>query len=104
MRTNEKITVLNRDVDVNVRVDYFLVTKDQKLINWNNKVHLPAGWLHANVRIEQLEFTETFEGSDESKDFKVIKLYINDEFIGDLIDVKAKPDRILKFRVAVARE
>ena len=104
MRTNEKTTVLASNEDVNVKVDYYWVAEDDKLINWNDKVHMPVGWIHSNVRIELFEFTESFEGINEAKDFKALKLYINDEFIGELIGTDTKETKsgeILKCAVAV---
>lgn len=104
MRTNEKTTTLATNEDVNVRVDYFWVDRDGKLINWNEQVNLPIGWLHANVRIDLQEFTETFESSGESKDFKIMKLYINDTFIGELLGCNIKETEhgeILKCAIAV---
>jgi hypothetical protein len=104
MRTNEKATTLQEFEDINVRVDYFWVDKEGKLINWNDQVDLPVGWLHANVRMDLQEFTETFESSGEAKDFKIMKLYINDSFIGELLgaDIKeAEHGEVLKCAVAV---
>jgi hypothetical protein len=40
------------------------------------------------VRIDLLEFTETFENLDKTLDVHVFRLYVNDEFIGELFDVK----------------
>ena len=104
MRTNEKTTTLATNEDVNVRVDYFWVDKEGKLINWNDQVNQPIGWLHANVRIDLQEFSETFESSSEPKDFKVMKLYINDSFVGELLgaDIKeTEHGEILKCAAAV---
>lgn len=104
MRTNEKTTTLATNEDVNVRVDYFWVDKDGKLINWNDQIDLLIGWLHAKVRIDLLEFTETFESSDETKDFKILRLYVNDAFIGELLGADPKETEhgeILKCAVAV---
>jgi hypothetical protein len=86
MRTNEKTTTLQEYNDIHVKADYFCVT-DDKLVNWNDQVNLPAGWIHAKVKIDLLEFTETFEERDKAMDVKVQRLYINDDFIGELIGV-----------------
>lgn len=99
MRTNEKVTTLQEYDDINVRADYFWA-KDDKLINWNDETDLPIGWLHAKVRLDQLEFTETFETLDKTMDVKVHRLYINDEFIGELIGVGVVKD-VLKCAVLV---
>jgi hypothetical protein len=106
MRTNEKTTTLASREDVNVRVDYFWIDHEHegKLINWTDQVELPIGWLHANVRIDLLEFTEHFEGLDRTQDFKVPQLYINEEFIGELLGTKLKHvdgREVLKCAVAV---
>lgn len=86
-RTNEKRTTLHEWDDVNVKVNYFWAA-DDKMIRWDDQVTLPAGWLHAKVRIDLLEFTENLEGLGISHDFHISQLYINDEFIGELFDVK----------------
>lgn len=104
MRTNEKTTTLATNEDVNVRVDYFWVDKEGRLINWNEQTNLPIGWLHANVRMDLQEFTETFEASGEAKDFRIMKLYINDSFIGELLGADIKETDcgdVLKCAVAV---
>lgn len=99
MRTNEKTTTLQEFEDINVKVDYFWVT-DDKLVNWNDQVELPAGWLHAKVKIDLLEFTETFENTDKAMDVKIQRLYINEEFIGELISIGIV-EGIMKCAVAV---
>lgn len=86
MRTNEKVTPLQEFDDINVRVDYYWAT-DDKLVNWNDQVDLPIGWLHAKVKTDLLEFTEVFEELDKTMDLKVQRLYINEEFIGELIGI-----------------
>lgn len=86
MRTNEKITTMQEFEDINVRADYFWAT-DDKLVNWNEQVNLPIGWLHAKVRVDLLEFTETFEELSKSMDIAIQRLYINDEFIGELVGI-----------------
>lgn len=106
MRTNEKRTVINEYDDINVRVDYFWITKDNKRTNWNDQTELPVGWLHAKVRVDLLEFTETFENLGKTMDIAVCQLYINEEFIGELIaaDLKETDNGIiLKCAVAVGR-
>lgn len=87
MRTNEKRTPIHEWDDINVKVDYFWA-EDDKMTKCNDQVPLPIGWLHAKVRIDLLEFTENFESLGVTKDFKTSQLYINDEFIGELFDVK----------------
>ena len=103
MRTNEKTTPLQEFDDINIRVDYFWAT-DDKLVNWNDQVDLPIGWLHAKVKIDLLEFTEVFEELDKTFDAKVQRLYINEEFIGELIGidvVKGETGYIFKCAVCV---
>jgi hypothetical protein len=99
MRTNEKTTVLSEFSDINVKADYFWAT-DDKLVNWNDQVNLPVGWLHAKVRVDLLEFTETFEELDKSMDVAIQRLFINDEFIGELVGIAVVKD-ILKCAVLV---
>lgn len=104
MRTNEKTTTLAVNENINVRVNYFFVEDTGKLINWNDQINLPIGWLHANVRIELKEFIDTFGNSGESKDFKIMQLYINDSFIGELLNVNIKETEhgeILKCAVVI---
>jgi hypothetical protein len=86
MRTNEKATTLQEFKGFTVKVRYFWAT-DDKMIRYDEGAHLPVGWINSNVRIDLLEFTETFEELDKSMDVKVQRLYINDEFIGELFDV-----------------
>ena len=86
MITNEKTTTLQEFEDINVRADYFWAT-DDRLVNWNDQVNLPIGWLHAKVKIDLLEFTETYEELDKTMDLRVQRLYINEEFIGELIGI-----------------
>ena len=103
MRTNEKVTIIQEMTDVNVRVNYFWHT-DEKLINWNDNVDFPVGWLHANVVIDKLEFTEEFEGLGKTVNFEVYRLHINDTFIGELIeagDKEAESGTIFMFSVVV---
>lgn len=103
MRTNEKRITINEWPDVNIRADYFWAT-DDRLVNWNDQVNLPVGWLHAKARLDLLEFTETFENLDKSMDVAVFQLYINDEFIGELSNIEEKKTEhgtILKCAVVV---
>ena len=86
-RTNEKRTTLQEFEDATIKVNYFLVEHD-KLTPCNQLVPLPGGWIHCKARVDLLEFTEHFEALDTTKDFKTFQLYINDEFIGELIDVQ----------------
>lgn len=86
MRTNEKTTTLQEFNGFTVKVRYFWTT-DDKMIRYDEGARLPIGWINSNVRIDMLEFTETFEELDKSMDVKVQRLYINDEFIGELFDV-----------------
>ena len=102
-RTNEKRTTLHEWDDINVKVNYFWAA-DDKMIRWDDQVTLPAGWLHAKVRIDLLEFTENLEGLGISHDFHVSQLYINDEFIGELFSVKLEESKVstyLKCEVVV---
>jgi hypothetical protein len=86
MRTNEKITPIQEWEDVNVKARYF--TAGDKMIDVTADAQLPVGWLHSKVRIDLLEFTETFETTHTAMDVRVARLYVNDEFIGELFDVK----------------
>lgn len=95
-RTNEKCTTVHEWDDLNVKVNYFLAAED-KLINCDNQANLPVGWLHAKVRIDLLEFTENREDLGISEDFHVSQLYINDEFIGALFDVKMEDGETSKY-------
>jgi hypothetical protein len=87
MRTNEKVTTIHEWDDINVKVNYFWA-EDDKMVKCNDQVPLPVGWLHAKVRIDLLEFTENLEGLGISHDFHISQLYINDEFIGELFEIK----------------
>lgn len=103
MRTNEKRTTLHEYSDCHVKVNYFWCT-DDKVINWNDQVTLPKVWLHAKARLDLLEFTEEFEGLGTTKDFSVFELYLNDQFIGELIEagmVNQETIEYLKCEVAV---
>jgi hypothetical protein len=86
MRTNEKTTTLQEFKGFTVKARYFWAM-DDKMVRCDEEAHLPVGWINYNVRIDLLEFTETFEELDKSMDVKVQRLYINDEFIGELFDV-----------------
>lgn len=96
MRTNEKVTVLHELKDINVKVDYFW-SADNKLINWNEQVPLPVGWIRAKVKIDLLEFTEHFEGLDKTADFNVCRLFINETFIGELLEAELKQTEHTEF-------
>lgn len=85
MRTNERTTPLQEWDDVNVKIRYYV--GGDKMVDITADAQLPVGWLHSKVRIDLLEFTETFESTDKTLDVKVARLYINDEFIGELFDV-----------------
>jgi hypothetical protein len=85
MRTNEKVTTLHEWDDANVKARYYI--GGDKLVDVTDQTPLPVGWLHSKVRIDLLEFTETFESLDKTMDVKAARLYVNDEFIGDLFDV-----------------
>lgn len=98
-RTNEKRTTLQEHEDANVKVSYFWAGKD-KLIPWDKEVSLPNAWIHSKVRVDLLEFTEEFEGLGKTMDFKVLQLYINDEFIGELFDID-QTEKVLKCDVVV---
>lgn len=87
MRTNEKRTTIHEWDDINVKVNYFWA-EDDKMVKCNEQVPLPVGWLHAKVRIDLLEFTEDLDGLGISHDFHISQVYINDEFIGELFEVK----------------
>ena len=87
MRTNEKTTPIHEWDDVNVKARYFTAGGD-KMVEVTADAQLPVGWLHSRVRIDLLEFTETFETTHTAMDVRVVRLYINDEFIGELFDVK----------------
>lgn len=89
MRTNEKRTTLHEWDDMNVKVRYFWA-EDDKMTNCTDSVELPVGWLHAKVRLDLLEFTETFENLGLTKDFQASQLYINEEFIGEVFEVTIK--------------
>lgn len=89
MRTNEKRTTLQEWTDMNVKVRYFWA-EDDKMTNCTDSVELPVGWLHAKVRIDLMEFTETFESLELTKDFQTTQLYINDEFVGELFEAAFK--------------
>lgn len=93
MRTNEKRTTIHEWDDINVKVNYFWA-EDDKMVKCNDQVPLPIGWLHAKVRIDLLEFTENFEGLGISHDFHISQLYINDEFIGELFEVKMENSEV----------
>lgn len=86
MRTNEKTTPLYECEDANVKVRYYV--GGDKMVDVTADSHLPVGWLHSKVRLDLLEFTETFENTDKTLDVKVARLYINEEFIGELFDMK----------------
>lgn len=86
-RTNEKKTTVHEFDDVTVKVKYFWAGED-KLIPFDTEVTLPNAWIHAKARIDLLEFTENFEGLGMSKDFKVLQLYVNDEFVGELFSIQ----------------
>ena len=87
MRTNEKRTTIHEWDDINVKVNYFWA-EDDKMVKCNDQVPLPVGWLHAKVRIDLLEFTENLDGLGISHDFHISQVYINDEFIGELFEIK----------------
>ena len=87
-RTNEKRTTLHEYEDVSVKVNYFWASKEDGLVPLDNEVNLPGGWIHSKVRIDLLEFTEHFEELGRTMDFKTLQLYINDDFIGELVDVR----------------
>ena len=84
-RTNEKRTTLHEYSDCTIKVNYFW-SADDKVINWNDQVTLPKLWIHSKARIDLLEFTEEFEGLGKTMDFKVCELYINDQFIGEIME------------------
>ena len=86
MRTNEKTTPIIEWDDVNVMARYFAA--GDQMVDITGQVSLPVGWIHSKVRIDLLEFTETFENLDKTLDVHVFRLYVNDEFIGELFDVK----------------
>jgi hypothetical protein len=86
MRTNEKTTPIHEWDDVNVKARYF--TAGEKMVDVTADTQLPVGWIHSKVRMDLLEFTETFENTGTALDIRVVRLYINDEFIGELFDVK----------------
>ena len=86
MRTNEKTTPIHEWDDVSVKARYFI--GGAKMVDVTSQEPLPVGWIHAKVRIDLLEFTETFENLDKTLDVHVFRLYINDEFVGELFDVK----------------
>ena len=86
MRTNEKTTTLLEFEDINVKARYF--TAGDKMVDVTADAQLPVGWLHAKVKVDLLEFTETFETTHTAMDVRVARLYVNDEFIGELFDVK----------------
>ena len=88
MRTNEKVTPLYEWDDVNVKVRYYV--GGDKMVDVTADAHLPVGWLHSKVRIDRLEFTETFENTDATLDVKADRLSINDEFIGELFEITAE--------------
>lgn len=103
MRTNE--TVVNEYSDINVVVNYFHITKDGKR---NSKyTQLPCGWLHAKVRVSLLEHAEPIDDSEHTLNKVRCQFYVNDELIGELIEVSFKEindTRILKCAVAITRD
>lgn len=86
MRINEKTTPIHEWDDVNVKAKYF--TAGEKMVDVTADVSLPVGWIHSKVRMDLLEFTETFETTHTAMDVRIVRLYVNDEFIGELFDVK----------------
>lgn len=86
MRTNEKTTPIHEWDDVNVKARYFI--GGDKMVDVTDQEPPPVGWIHSKVRIDLLEFTETFETTHTAMNVNVFRLYVNDEFIGELFDVK----------------
>jgi hypothetical protein len=102
-RTNEKRTVVHEYNDLSVVVSYFWVDGEQ-LTDITSEVDLPEAWIHAKARVDLLEFTENFESLGNSMDFKTLQLYVNDEYVGELLEIKedtGKFGSILKCKVAV---
>ena len=103
-RTNEKRTTLQDFEDISVKVNYFWASKEDGLVPWDTEVTLPNGWLHAKARVDLLEFTECFEELGKTMDFKTLQLYVNDEFIGELVSAheeETKVGMLLKCSVVV---
>ena len=101
-RTNEKRTTLHEYEDCSISVDYFWASEEDGLILWNTEVNLPTGWIHSKVRVDLFEFTENFESLEKAMDFKTLQLYINDAFIGELVDIREEPtDKGLILRCSV---
>lgn len=97
-RTNEKQTTIQEFDDASVKVNYFSI-EDEDLTPCGQAGHLLGGWIHCKVRIDLLEFTEWTEALERLVDFKIFQLYVNDEFIGELINVRdeATPHGIVLF-------
>jgi len=104
MRTNEQVATVYEHKDVSVKVDYFLANED-KMVCCNETAEHPTAWIHADVKVDLLTFTETFEGLDKSMDLTVCRLYINDEFIGEIFDsemYEAENGTVFKYSVILA--
>ena len=103
MRTNETITPIREWDDINVKVKYFISKGGVQEEVDAYSMGLPIAWIHSNVKIDLLEFTEVFEEDNKSTRFAVCRLFINDTFIGGLIEIDDKDEFILRFSVIIER-
>lgn len=88
-RYNEKRTTIHEYEDINVKVRYLWLA-DNKVLDVSESLGRPFGWLHSKVRVDLYEFTEHFESMDQDLDVKVLQLFINDEYVGELNTVEEK--------------